>query len=376
MESGIEEEAESQGSWMGELPNFEPMDPTSNEGIGEQGNHMWGLGHYTPDRILAFDKKTDDATFYLSSQWLTKFVPSVYTLVFIVALPLNVLAIIIFLFKIHIKKPAVVYMLNLAAADVLFVILLPFNIAYRFSGNNWLIGEGMCRFVTAAFYCNMYCSILLMTSMSMDRFLAVVYPMQSLTWRTMNRAWLVCLFIWIISIASTVPLLISEQTQYIDSLDITTCHDVLDHKQQQNFYLYYFIIFSLIFFFLPLVITIICYIGIIRTLSSRNIVNSNKKTRAVVLAIIMLSVFVICFGPTNVIFLMHYMHFTVGYDGSLYFAYILCACVSSISSCLDPLMFCYASSKCRLYAYSLLFCKKTEELRTKQKELSTESSTL
>ncbi|XP_056396552.1 proteinase-activated receptor 1-like [Hyla sarda] len=319
--------------------------------------------------------------FYLSSQWLTSFVPSVYTVVFIVALPLNLMAILMFLLKIKIKTTAVVYMLNLAIADVLFVALLPFNIVYRFRGNNWQIGEGMCRFATAAFYCNMYCSILLMTSMSVDRYMGLVFPMQARTWRTKKRAWLVCVAIWLVSITSTVPLLLTSQTLNIDSLGITTCHDVLELADQQNFYMYYFTAFSSIFFFFPLIVTIFCYTEILRSLSknAENIENSSKKTRAIFLTIIVLSVFFLCFGPTNTIFLMHYLHFLNGHSESLYFAYILCACISSVSSCLDPLMYYYASAKCRKYVYSLLGCKKTDKQQTKHpfcapKESSTECS--
>ncbi|XP_075126237.1 proteinase-activated receptor 1-like [Leptodactylus fuscus] len=305
------------------------------------------------------------------------FVPSIYTVVVTLALPLNVMAILMFLLKIKIKTLAVVYMLNLAIADVLFVAVLPFNIVYRFSGNNWKIGDGTCRFVTAAFYCNMYCSILLMTSISVDRYMAVVFPIHSRSWRTKKRAWLVCVFIWLISIASTVPLLLTKQTMYIDSLDITTCHDVLQLKDQQNFYMYYFATIFTIFFLFPLIITICCYTKILRTLSKRNKdIENSSKTRAIFLTIIVLSVFIICFGPTNIIFLMHYLHFLNGHAQSLYFTYILCACISSISSCLDPLMYYYASSRCRMYVYSLLCCKTHGKLQTKQtpKQSCTESS--
>ncbi|XP_054843424.1 proteinase-activated receptor 1-like isoform X2 [Eublepharis macularius] len=169
-----------------------------------------------------------DAEQYLTSPWLTLFVPSVYTLVVALSLPLNIMAIIMFLIKMKIRKPAAMYMLNLASADVLFVSVLPFKISYHFSGNNWAFGPEMCRFVTAAFYCNMYCSILLMTVISIDRFLAVVYPMQALSWRTLGRASMVCFIIWLIAIAGVIPLLIMEQTKRIHHLNITTCHDVLD----------------------------------------------------------------------------------------------------------------------------------------------------
>ncbi|XP_075710999.1 proteinase-activated receptor 1-like [Rhinoderma darwinii] len=293
------------------------------------------------------------------------------------------MAILMFILKIKIKTPAVVYMLNLATADVLFVAVLPFNIVYRFSGNNWTIGDGMCRFATAAFYCNMYCSILLMTSMSVDKYMAVVFPIHSRSWRSKKLAWLVCIFIWFIAIASTAPLLLTKQDLYMGSLDITTCHDVLELEEQENFYMYYFTAISSIFFFFPLLITIFCYIEIVRTLSknTEDIGKSSKKTRAIFLTIVVLTVFIICFGPTNIIFVMHYLHFLNGHSESLYFAYILCACISSISSCIDPLMYYYVSSRCRKYVYSLLCCKMSDNLQTKYelqapKESGTESSFL
>ena len=99
-------------------------------------------------------------------------------------------------------------MLHLAAADVLFVCVLPFKISYYFSGSDWRFGSAMCRFVTAAFYGNMYASIMLMTAISVDRFLAVVYPIQSLSWRTLGRASFICLAIWAMAIAGVAPLLL------------------------------------------------------------------------------------------------------------------------------------------------------------------------
>ncbi|XP_068127824.1 proteinase-activated receptor 1-like [Hyperolius riggenbachi] len=310
--------------------------------------------------FLNDDNITVDAKSHLSRNLLNRFVPSVYTLVVAVSLPTNVMAIIMFVFITKISSPVVVYMLNLAVADVLFVSVLPLNIAYRFSGSNWTLGDGVCRFVTAAFYCNMYCSILLMTSISVDRFLAVAYPLLSPSWRTNKRAWLVCFFMWVISITSTLPLLLKQQTLYISELGITTCHDVLYLEHLQNFYLYYFTTFSAVLFFLPLVITTICYIGIIRRLSIKNIENSGKKARAVLLCIVVLITFLVCFAPTNIILFIHYLYFSNGSDESLYFAYILCVCISSISCCLDPLIYYYASSTCQQYVYSLLSCKKAD----------------
>ncbi|CAH2297237.1 ase-activated receptor 1, partial [Pelobates cultripes] len=295
---------------------------------------------------------------YFTSPWMTTFIPSVYTVVFIVALPLNIMAIIIFLTKMKVRKPAVVYMLNLAVADVLFASTLPFKIVYHFSGNNWILGSGMCSFVTASFYCNMYCSILLITAISVDRFLGVVFPIQSLSWRTVRRSWVVCILIWVISIVSTVPLLTIEQTKHVAKLNITTCHDVVNVKDHETFHVYYFSSFCLLFFFVPLILSSVSYFGIIHSIRYSKSSNSYKRRQAVFLSIVVFSIFIVCFGPTNVIFLSHFLPmFSGNVNESLYFAYILCVCVGSISCCLDPLLYYYVSPECQGYVYRLLYCK-------------------
>uniref|UniRef100_A0A8C6VK89 Proteinase-activated receptor 1 n=1 Tax=Naja naja TaxID=35670 RepID=A0A8C6VK89_NAJNA len=308
----------------------------------------------------------EDVERLLFSGWLTYFVPGVYTLVVFLSLPLNITAIFLFLQKMKVKKPAIMYMLNLAFADVLFASVLPFRIVYSFSGNHWPFGPAMCNFVTATFYCNMYCSILLMTVISIDRFLAVVYPMQSLSWRTLRRASVVCVAIWLVSIAGVVPLLIAEQTTNIIPLNITTCHDVLKESDLQAYYRIFFIILFSFFFFVPLIVCTICYVCIIWCLSSSNIaVKSGKRTRALLLSVAVLSIFIVCFGPTNLLLLVHYVHFSYSnYTGNIYFAYLLCVCISSISCCIDPLIYYYASSECQRQLSNLLCCRKDSELRS------------
>ncbi|CAI9551737.1 unnamed protein product [Staurois parvus] len=283
-------------------------------------------------------------------------------------LPLNIMAIVMFLVKMKVRKPAVVYMLNLASADVLLISVLPFYIVYRFSGYKWIFGEGMCRFVTAAFYCNMYCSVLLMTSISVDRFLAIVYPVRSLRWRTVTRAWWVCGVIWVISLASTVPLLIREQTMFEPLLDITACHDIQHFGFHFQFGFTYFSIVFPLFNFLPLFITIFCYAGIIRSLSRSTFDRTHKRSRAIRLTVVVLSVFVLCFGPTNVIYLIHYAQMGKYGDYSVYLPYTLSSSISSINCCLDPLIYYFASSDCQRHVYSLLRCKKDYRPPVERKE--------
>ncbi|XP_069453658.1 proteinase-activated receptor 1 isoform X2 [Ovis canadensis] len=282
--------------------------------------------------------------------------------VFLVSLPLNTMAVVVFVLKMKVKKPAVVYMLHLAVADVLFVCVLPFKISYYFSGSDWRFGPALCRLVTAAFYGNMYASIMLMTAISVDRFLAVVYPIQSLSWRTLGRAAVICLAIWAVAVAGVAPLLLQEQATFVPGLNITACHDVLSQELLEDYYSYYFSAFSAVFFFVPLILSTVCYVSIIRCLSSSAVANQNKKSRALLLSAAVFCIFILCFGPTNVLLLLHYAF--LSHDSvteAAYFAYLLCVCVSSISCCIDPLIYYYASSECQRHLSAVLHCKESSD---------------
>ncbi|XP_076995505.1 proteinase-activated receptor 1 [Tamandua tetradactyla] len=335
-------------------------------GESEERNESWwggpGLGNGSRPHPGGAQPISEDAARYLRSRWLTVFVPAVYTGVAAVSLPLNLTAILVFVVKMKVRKPAVVYMLHLALADLLFVGVLPFKIAYYFSGGDWRFGSGMCRFVTAAFYCNMYASVLLMTAISVDRCLAVVYPIRSLSWRTLGRAAGACLAVWAVALGGVVPLLLQEQTTRVPGLNITTCHDVLNATLLQGYYANYFSAFSAVFFFVPLAISTVCYACIIRCLSSSAVANRSKKSRALFLSAAVFCIFVICFGPTNVLLIMHYSSLSLHpATEAAYFAYLLCVCVSSISCCIDPLVYYFASSECQRYLYSILCCKESPD---------------
>nr|XP_061803929.1 proteinase-activated receptor 1-like [Nerophis lumbriciformis] len=351
------------------------MDPSIFDGSGsgfqpepvrrQRGSHRHPLRHYFI---------SEEANRSLRSFLTTVFVPTVYTLVFIIGVPLNFVAAVMFVYPIRPRKPAVIYMLNLACADLLFGLLLPFKIAYHYHGNNWTYGPVMCRVVTASFYSNMYCSVLLMACIATDRLLAVVYPMNSLTWRSRRMAWAACASMWLLAVAGVAPLLASDQTAYLPRLDITTCHDVQDFKELKSFYHYFFLIYCSVFFFIPLVVTVVSYARIIRALAASNVENRSKKTRAMVMTAVMLVMFVVCFTPANIILMVHYVAVIHKSGDSSYRAYLLAMCAGSLSCCLDPLLYYFGSSQCRKRVLALFGCRRLYQMASGSRTQSTRTS--
>lgn len=288
--------------------------------------------------------------------------PSFYTLVCCISVPINLGAILAFFMGIKPKKPAAIYMLNLASSDLLFGLMLPFKISYHFGGNNWIFGWLMCRVVTVSFYWNMYCSVLLIACISVDRFLAVVYPIDSLAWRKPGNTIRACVIMWLLSFAASVPLVTTDQTVYLTQLNITTCHDVQHFEKILWLKIYFICIFFLLFFF-PFLVTVGSYTKVIWTLScvSRGLSGaSRKKTRAVVMILTVLVIFVLCFMPTNFLLLVHYslLDARVSTESS-YGLYLMFLCLGSLNCVLDPLLYYFGSSQCQKQLSSMLCGKWT-----------------
>ena len=78
--------------------------------------------------------------------------PAVYTIVFVLGIPLNAAVIL----KIWRKRPSLsrnnIYMLNLAIADFLYVMSLPLLIYNYASHDYWPFGEFACKLVRFQFY--------------------------------------------------------------------------------------------------------------------------------------------------------------------------------------------------------------------------------
>lgn len=359
----------------------EPIDDPHTDGNVTDSNHSvrrQRLNKTQPKQPVM----SDVALSFLEGPLSTILMPSFYTLVCLISVPINISALLSFTRRIRPKKPAAIYMLNLASADLLFALLLPLKISYHFSGNNWIFGELLCRVVTAAFYWNMYCSVLLIACISVDRLLAVVYPIDSLAWRRPRNAIIACVTMWMLSLAGSVPLVLSEQTLYVSELNITTCHDVQSSQLIWNYRLY-FLTLGCVLFFLPLLITVVSYGKVIWSLSMVPCGvagRSRRRTRAMVMALTVLVIFLLCFMPTNCLLLAHYLQFNEGVstaheapDGS-YAMYLVFLCVGSLNCLLDPLVYYFGSSQCQKQLSSVLTCTNTRESSSSHSDSSSHSS--
>lgn len=300
----------------------------------------------------------------LKSSLTTVFFPIVYIIIFVVGLPTNAMAVWVFLFRTKKKHPSMIYMGNLALADLLFVIWMPLKIHYHIKGNDWIYGEPLCKVLMSFFYGNMYCSILFITCLSVQRYWAVAHPLSHQ--RKNNKIAIgVCVAIWAFIWLSTTPLYLYEQTAKLKDPNVTTCHDVniiLDKtKPFESIKLpfFYFISMGTVSFLVPCIVIIVAYTLLLKALGQNNEDSTASKNRqkAVVLIVIVLVTFLVCFIPSNIMLLLHYSLLKNGEENNGYSFYISTLCLASLNSCLDPFIYYFVSEDFRNQVKNTLLCR-------------------
>ncbi|XP_017691858.1 PREDICTED: proteinase-activated receptor 4 [Lepidothrix coronata] len=278
----------------------------------------------------------------LGSALTVRLIPALYTLVFLVGLPSNGLALCVLATRAE-RLTSTVFLMNLAAADLLLVLVLPFKISYYFLGNDWPFGEGLCRLTTALFYGNMYCSVLLLTCISVDRYLAVVHPFSSRAFRTPAFAAWTCVTVWFCSAVLTLPLALQQQSYPLLGADLTLCHDVLPRHEDDGYYFYYFVCLIACAFLLPLLVVLFSYCSVLRVLLH----GGKRYSYPMKLTALVVFTLVAFYTPSNVLLLGHYSSYCSRLYGKLYISYMVSLAISTCNSCADPFVYYYVSEDFR-----------------------------
>ncbi|XP_075061479.1 proteinase-activated receptor 3-like [Mixophyes fleayi] len=286
------------------------------------------------------DSRLDiDIQKHLASTISTNIIPSFYTVVFLIGLPANGIALWVLIFKAK-KIPSTLLLINLAAADLLLMLALPFKIAYHFLGNNWIFGDAMCIVVTAVFYGNMYCSIFFLTAISIDRYFALVHPFYSKGLRGWRSSTSISIGIWLAVIAGVSAFFFVPQTKTFIIPDITTCHEVWVHCSGYDWYTKYFIGLFIVGFVIPLVVILFCYVPILVTLAKKK----GSHRHVIRLLLLVLLIFILCFTPSNILLILHYLETDRECHNQLYLWYIMALSVTTLNSCIDPFIYYYMSN--------------------------------
>ncbi|EDM01084.1 rCG41589 [Rattus norvegicus] len=158
-------------------------------------------------------------------------IPTLYSIIFVVGIFGNSLVVIVIYFYMKLKTVASVFLLNLALADLCFLLTLPLWAVYTAMEYRWPFGNHLCKIASASVSFNLYASVFLLTCLSIDRYLAIVHPMKSRLRRTMLVAKVTCIIIWLMAGLASLPAVIYRNVYFIENTNITVC---AFHYESQN----------------------------------------------------------------------------------------------------------------------------------------------
>lgn len=119
-----------------------------------------------------------------------------YLLLFIPGLLLNTTALWVLCRHISKKTKAVIFMINLALADLAHILSLPLRIYYYFS-HTWPFGRGVCLFCFYLKYLNMYAAIVFLVCISVQRCVFLLDPFAARRWRRRYDL-LISAIVWVV----------------------------------------------------------------------------------------------------------------------------------------------------------------------------------
>lgn len=108
-------------------------------------------------------------------------------------------------FQRRLKTMTDVYLLNLAVADLLFLLTLPFWAAEASSG--WSFGSVLCRINASLYKVNLFSSMLLLACISVDRYVVIVQTTKAHNSQAERRrcSTVVCVGVWLTALLLSIP---------------------------------------------------------------------------------------------------------------------------------------------------------------------------
>ncbi|XP_043849250.1 P2Y purinoceptor 3-like [Dromiciops gliroides] len=316
------------------------------------------------DGGLAANVSSENEWCKIAEDYKRIYLPVTYSLVFVLGLPLNGAVLWLSWCRAQRRTCTAVYLANLMVADLLYIATLPFLIINYSLGDRWPFGEVFCRLVRFLFYANLYGSILLLTCISVHRFLGVCYPIQSLAYRTRRLAHVGTGATWALVVLQALPTLVFSEMGPSDGRLV--CYDLSSPDNFGSFFVYGMIL-TFSGFVVPFLIILICYSLMVKALLKPEEAGSGlgaaARAKSVRTIIAVCGLFTLCFVPFHVTRSIYFFVRLRANDNcslltGVSVAYKMWRPLVSLNSCLNPVLFFLSGGSNRIRLIQELWHKK------------------
>uniref|UniRef100_W5LSG6 Chemerin chemokine-like receptor 2 n=1 Tax=Astyanax mexicanus TaxID=7994 RepID=W5LSG6_ASTMX len=293
--------------------------------------------NYTYEYLEYGDFEETKAEGYIQKEALHIVSVVIYSLAFVLGVIGNGIVIWVTAFK---SKRTInsVWLQNLAIADFVFVLFLPFSIDYVLRNFNWIFGWNMCKLNSFVCTVNMYASVLFVTVLSLDRYISLVHLSFCQSFRSVRWAWGMCALIWIVSMLLSSPALIFRETvQYQNKVVcFNNFHDEHGHTAVVR-HIAMVLLRTTVGFLLPFATICITAILLARRMKQSSGVHISSFSRTVTAVVL---AFFLCWAPFHVFSLMELgIHYSPYLHPILIVSFPLATSLAFFNSCINPILY-------------------------------------
>ncbi|XP_047386049.1 C5a anaphylatoxin chemotactic receptor 1 [Sciurus carolinensis] len=338
-----------------------------------------GTSHY-PDEYpydypwgtLDPDEPVDNTSYALRAADIIALI--IFTVVFLVGVPGNALVVWVTAFEVR-RAINAIWFLNLAVADLLSCLALPILFVSVVRQSDWPFGEAACRILPSLILLNMFASILLLATISADRFLLVFNPIWCQNFRRAGVAWMACGVAWGLALLLTIPSFLyrSLHQEHFPSKVICGIDYGRDGRRKEKAVA---IVRLVAGFLWPLFTLTTCYTFLLIRTWRRKATRSTKTLKVVVAVVTCFFIFWLPYQVTGMMMALfpnssHVFHRVSRLDS-------LCVSIAYLNCCINPVIYVVAGrgfqGRLRRSLPSILRNALTEESQCRESKSFTRST--
>lgn len=270
---------------------------------------------------------------------------SVYILVLLLGVPANVFSLYHAVLQLKVRNELGVYLLQLTLSDLLYLASLPLWLQYFFQGDDWRNTEWLCQVCGFLLYQNIYISLGFLCCISIDRYLAVVYPLRFTALRSMKAAAIASAFVWLKEIAVGVVFFHHKELS-TDRTNQSVCFEHYPMQPWEHDINYYRFAVGFLF---PFTILTFSYLRVLKAVGKSVGTQTAQKQRIKQLVTSTVVIFLLCFSPYHVFLLVRTLlerdcNFIISIFNYYHFSLLL----TSFNCIADPVLYCFVGESAKL----------------------------
>ncbi|XP_075119057.1 motilin receptor [Leptodactylus fuscus] len=264
------------------------------------------------------------------------------------------------------------YLSSMAMSDIIILLCLPFDLYRLWKSSPWIFGGFLCKFVYLLSEGCTYSTILHITALSIERYLAICFPLKAKVFITKRRVKMVIILLWVIALFSAAPFYNMFENVQIYSYN-TSSKSLWECKfteyAKKSGLLKIMMWVTTVYFFFPMLCLTVLY-GFIgkklwkskNTLQGPNAVNREKCHRQTVkILVVVILAFIICWLPFHIGRIIYVNTKDLKMVKFSQYFNIVAMQLFYLSASINPILYNFISKKYRTAAYKLLRLSTSDE---------------